>query len=49
MQPHSSSSPPPTVLVINSGSSSLKFSLIDAATEEVLVLGLAEALGGEGA
>jgi acetate kinase len=34
------------VLVINSGSSSLKFSLIDAVSEEVLVHGLAEALGG---
>ncbi len=34
------------MLVINSGSSSLKFSLIDAATEEVLVQGLGEALGG---
>jgi acetate kinase len=33
------------VLVINSGSSSLKFSLIDGNREEVLVQGLAEALG----
>jgi acetate kinase len=33
------------VLVINSGSSSLKFSLIDGASEGVLVQGLAEALG----
>lgn len=33
------------VLVINSGSSSLKFSLIDASNEDVLVQGLAEALG----
>jgi acetate kinase len=37
------------VLVINSGSSSLKFCLIDAASEEVLVRGLAEALGGNDA
>lgn len=35
----------PAVLVINSGSSSLKFSLIDSSSEEVLVSGLAEALG----
>jgi acetate kinase len=35
----------PAVLVINSGSSSLKFSVIDASSEEVLVMGLAEALG----
>jgi acetate kinase len=35
------------VLVINSGSSSLKFSLIDSASEEILVRGLAEALGSE--
>ncbi len=35
----------PAVLVINSGSSSLKFSLIDGIREEVLVQGLAEALG----
>ena len=41
----SSSSNNPAVLVINSGSSSLKFSLIDATSEEVLVQGLAEALG----
>jgi len=33
------------VLVINSGSSSLKFSLIDSSSEEVLVQGLAESLG----
>ncbi len=37
--------PHPAVLVINSGSSSLKFSIIDAATEEVRVQGIAEALG----
>ena len=37
------------VLVINSGSSSLKFSLIDTATETVLAQGLAENLGGENA
>jgi acetate kinase len=37
------------VLVINSGSSSLKFCLIDATSEEVLVRGLAEALGGDDA
>ena len=36
---------PTAVLVINSGSSSLKFSLLDAVTEEVLVQGLAESLG----
>lgn len=41
----SSSSNSPAVLVINSGSSSLKFSLIDGASEEVLVQGIAEALG----
>jgi acetate kinase len=41
----SSSSNKPAVLVINSGSSSLKFSLIDASSEQVLVHGLAEALG----
>jgi acetate kinase len=35
----------PAVLVINSGSSSLKFSMIDAATEDVRVHGIAEALG----
>jgi acetate kinase len=34
------------VLVINSGSSSLKISLIDATSEEVRVRGLAESLGG---
>lgn len=39
--PHS----PTEVLVMNSGSSSLKFSLIDHSTEEVLVQGLAESLG----
>ena len=33
------------VLVINSGSSSLKFSLIDSSSEAVLAQGLAEALG----
>lgn len=33
------------VLVINSGSSSLKFSLVDSTSEEILVRGLAEALG----
>lgn len=33
------------VLVINSGSSSLKFSLIDSVTEKPVVSGLAEALG----
>ena len=35
------------VLVINSGSSSLKFSLIDSLSETVLAQGLAEALGDE--
>ena len=39
----------PAVLVINSGSSSLKFSLIGSASEEVLVQGLAESLGSEAA
>lgn len=34
------------ILVINSGSSSLKCSLLDAASESVLAHGLAEALGG---
>jgi acetate kinase len=38
-----------SVLVINSGSSSLKFSLIDTSTEEVLVQGLAESLGSSNA
>lgn len=38
-----------SVLVVNSGSSSLKFSLIDAATEEVQVQGLAESLGSKDA
>ena len=33
------------VLVVNSGSSSLKFSLIDSSSEEVLAQGLAEELG----
>ncbi len=41
--------PHSAVLVINSGSSSLKFSLFDASSEEVLVQGLAEALGSAGA
>ncbi|MGL4399067.1 MAG: hypothetical protein ACRCXD_04310, partial [Luteolibacter sp.] len=44
--PSGSSSHPAAVLVINSGSSSLKFSLIDATREDVLVRGLAESLGG---
>jgi acetate kinase len=44
--PSGSPSAPTVVLVINSGSSSLKFSLIDSASEEVRVRGLAEALGG---
>lgn len=35
------------VLVINSGSSSLKFSLIDSRSESVLAQGLAESLGGD--
>lgn len=47
--PSGSSNQPTAVLVINSGSSSLKFSLIDATSEEVLVRGLAEALGGNDA
>jgi len=52
MQPHPLSDlptghppTPPAVLVINSGSSSLKFSLLDPATEKGLVHGLAESLG----
>lgn len=44
-QPVDSTAAHPSVLVVNSGSSSLKFSLIDAATETVRVQGLAEALG----
>ncbi len=41
----SSSSNSAAVLVINSGSSSLKFSVIDGSSEQVLVQGIAEALG----
>ena len=36
------------ILVINCGSSSLKFQVIDAATEELLAKGLCERIGGEG-
>jgi hypothetical protein len=36
---------PTEVRVMNSGSSSLKFSLVDHSTEEVRVQGLAESLG----
>ena len=43
--PAASVYPRTAVLVINSGSSSLKFSLIDASSEEVLVRGLADSLG----
>lgn len=42
-------SPGAAVLVVNSGSSSLKFSLVDIATEIPVVSGLAEALGTSGA
>lgn len=35
----------PSILVINSGSSSLKFSLIDIATQSLLLSGIAEKLG----
>lgn len=45
----SSPSNSPAVLVINSGSSSLKFSLIGGTSEEVIVVGIAEALGSSGA
>jgi acetate kinase len=38
---------PSAVLVINSGSSSLKFSLIDSESEAVMVDGMAEALGSD--
>ena len=44
MLSHSTHSPT-EVLVMNSGSSSLKFSLVDHSTEEVRVQGLAESLG----
>ncbi len=36
------------ILVLNSGSSSLKYQLIDSETEEVLAKGLAERIGGAG-
>ncbi len=36
------------ILVINCGSSSLKFQVIDAATEQLLAKGLCERIGGEG-
>lgn len=39
----------PSILVINSGSSSLKFSLIDIATQSLLLSGIAEKLGLSGA
>ncbi|MFT3989771.1 MAG: acetate kinase [Luteolibacter sp.] len=45
----SSSGENPAILVINCGSSSLKFSLLDGVTEEVLASGLAEELGMPGA
>ena len=37
------------ILVINSGSSSLKFTVFDPASEEVLASGIAERLGTDGA
>ena len=37
------------ILVINSGSSSLKFTVFDPASEEVLAFGIAERLGTDGA
>ena len=37
------------ILVINSGSSSLKFTVFDPASEEVLASGIAERLGSDGA
>lgn len=37
------------ILIFNCGSSSLKFSLMDEASEQVVVSGLAERLGGDGA
>ena len=36
------------ILVINSGSSSLKFQVIDSDTEQVLVKGLCERIGIDG-
>ena len=36
------------ILVLNSGSSSLKYQLIDSETEEVLAKGLAERIGVKG-
>jgi acetate kinase len=36
------------VLVVNAGSSSLKYQLIDMSTEEVLAKGIAERIGGQG-
>jgi acetate kinase len=39
----------PSILVINSGSSSLKFSLLDPKTETALASGIAERLGTDGA
>ena len=41
------STPPSEILVVNSGSSSLKFSLLDPESEEVLASGIAERLGTE--
>ncbi|HEX7193580.1 MAG TPA: propionate/acetate kinase, partial [Chthoniobacterales bacterium] len=41
------STPPSEILVINSGSSSLKFSVLDPESEEVLASGIAERLGTE--
>jgi acetate kinase len=37
------------ILVINSGSSSLKFTVLDPASEEVVAFGIAERLGSDGA